>query len=54
LSPTKRVAEQLCRMPRDAGEVAQIATPFGCDPQALAELAGVGAKGNSATAPENA
>jgi hypothetical protein len=32
----------LCRMPRDAGEVAQIACRFGCDPRALAEVAGVG------------
>jgi hypothetical protein len=33
---------RLCRMPRDAGAVAQIAGRFACDPQALAELAGVG------------
>jgi hypothetical protein len=36
---------RLCRLPRDAGEVAQIAARFGCDPQALAELAGVEPKG---------
>jgi hypothetical protein len=41
-------------MPWEAGEVAQIAARFSCDPQALAELAGVGAKGNPATASESA
>jgi hypothetical protein len=33
---------RLCRLPRDAGEVGQIAARCGCDPQALAELAEVG------------
>jgi hypothetical protein len=32
-------------MPRDAGEVALIANRFGCDAQALADLAGVGPTG---------
>jgi hypothetical protein len=32
---------RLCRLPRDAGEVAQIAARFGCDAGALADLAGV-------------
>jgi hypothetical protein len=35
---------RLCRLPQDAGEVAQIAGRFGCNADALAELAGVGAK----------
>jgi hypothetical protein len=40
---------RLCRLPRDAGEVAQVAGRFGCDAEALAELAGVGAKGKRET-----
>jgi hypothetical protein len=32
-------------MPRDAGEVAQVAVRFGGDAQALADLAGLGSKG---------
>jgi hypothetical protein len=36
---------RLCRLPKDRGEVELIAARFGCDPQALAELAGVGPKG---------
>jgi hypothetical protein len=35
---------RLCRLPRDAGEVAQTAGRFGCEPEALAEVAGVGGK----------
>jgi hypothetical protein len=45
---------RLCRLPRDAGEAAQIAGRFGCDAEPLAEVAGIGAKGNPGTAPENA
>jgi hypothetical protein len=32
---------RLCRRPFDRGEVEVIAQRFGCDPQALAEVAGV-------------
>jgi hypothetical protein len=34
--------------------VAQLAGLFGCDAEALADLAGLGPKGNAATAPESA